>query len=156
MQFNSVQFMAFFPVVIALYFLFPKKARGIWLLIASYYFYMSWNIRYALLMGMSTLITYLSGILISAFSKNDIRNGATKKRLTVIICIVLNLGILAIFKYGNFAIESINTLLQAFHIRIIQKEIDLLLPVGISFYTFQALGYIVDVYRGGVLEKNFP
>lgn len=157
MQFNSVQFMVFFPLVITIYFLIPKKARGTWLLIASYYFYMSWNARYALLIGTSTLITYLSGILISAFSKDALKSDAVKKRVTVAICIVLNLGILAVFKYGNFAIESINTLLETFNIRIIQSKIDLLLPVGISFYTFQALGYIIDVYRGDVeAEKNFP
>lgn len=156
MQFNSVQFMVFFPIVIAIYFLIPQKARGTWLLIASYYFYMGWNARYALLIGTSTLVTYLSGILISAFSKGDLKNSAVKRRVTVMICIVLNLGILAVFKYGNFAIETINTLLEVFNISIIQRKIDLLLPVGISFYTFQALGYIIDVYRGDVeAEKNF-
>lgn len=157
MQFNSVQFMIFFPIVIAFYFLIPKKTRGIWLLIASYYFYMSWNARYALLMGGSTLITYLSGILISIFSRNDLKSGTAKKRIVMVICIVLNLGILAVFKYGNFVIESINTLFGAFHIQVIQRKIDLLLPVGISFYTFQALGYIIDVYRGDIeAETNLP
>ena len=156
MQFNSVDFMVFFPIVIAIYFIIPKKTRTIWLLIASYYFYMSWNVEYAILLGGSTVITYISGILIALFSKECAKNGTIKKRITMVLCIVMNLGILAIFKYGNFAIESINALLSAIHVNTIQRKFDLLLPVGISFYTFQALGYIVDVYRGDVeTEKNF-
>lgn len=149
--------MFFFPIVIAVYFVIPKKLRGWWLLVASYYFYMSWNASYALLIGASTIITYASGIIIHHFSEEDVNNNHNKKRIVVIVCILINLAILAIFKYGNFVIESVNSILNLLHIRVIQKKFDLLLPVGISFYTFQALGYIIDVYRGDVeVETNFP
>ncbi len=153
MQFNSVDFMIFFPVVIAVYFVIPKKLRMFWLLIASYYFYMSWNAVYAVLIGGSTVVTYASGLLFSAYKKGNIEK---KKRLTMIGCIVINLGILALFKYANFGIETINHLLSFLKIEPIGHRLDFLLPVGISFYTFQALGYMIDVYRRDVeVEKNF-
>lgn len=156
MQFNSFDFMFFFPVVLAVYFVIPRKLRAIWLLFASYYFYMSWNAIYALLIGGSTVITYLSGILFSHFSNEDCKSGTFKKRATMILCIVINLGILFVFKYGNFIIDTINSVLKVVHISVIDRRLDLLLPVGISFYTFQALGYIIDVYRGDVeIESNF-
>ncbi|SCZ78624.1 MBOAT family O-acyltransferase [Pseudobutyrivibrio xylanivorans] len=155
MQFNSIDFMVFFPVVLALYFIVPRKCRGLWLLIASYYFYMSWNAKYAVLIGGSTIITYVCGLLVELFSKDDIKNGRRKQQISLAICLIVNLGILAIFKYGNFTIESINTLLKVLHITMINRRFDFLLPVGISFYTFQALGYSIDVYRGEIdAEKN--
>jgi D-alanyl-lipoteichoic acid acyltransferase DltB (MBOAT superfamily) len=149
--------MFFFPVVLALYFIIPKKLRSIWLLIASYYFYMSWNATYALLIGGSTLATYVSGALMDHFNNSTEDKGSVRRKNIAVmaICIVANLAILALFKYGNFAIESLNILLNLLHISVIQTRFNLLLPVGISFYTFQALGYIIDVYRGDVkAEKN--
>jgi len=145
--------MLFFPVVIGVYFVIPKKLRMIWLLVASYYFYMSWNALYALLIGGSTLVTYISGILFSTYKKGNVNK---KRLITMVFCIVLNLGILALFKYGNFAIDTFNTVLNALHISTIDHRFDFLLPIGISFYTFQALGYMIDVYRGDVeVEKSF-
>ncbi len=153
MQFNSVDFMMFFPIVIAVYFVIPKKARMYWLLISSYYFYMSWNAVYALLIGGSTVATYVSALLFAKFSKTE--NATIKKRIVMIVCICLNLGILALFKYGNFAIESVNRILTYINVSTVDWRHDFLLPVGISFYTFQALGYMIDVYRGEVeVEKN--
>jgi D-alanyl-lipoteichoic acid acyltransferase DltB (MBOAT superfamily) len=143
--------MAFFPVVIAIYFIIPRKIRYIWLLVASYYFYMSWNAIYATLIGGSTLVTYVCGRLLG-------RSGETvrRKKLIMALCIVINLAILALFKYGNFAIGSLNLILRRLHVSVISHRFDLILPVGISFYTFQALGYIIDVYRGEVkVEKSF-
>ena len=155
MQFNSVDFMIFFPIVLVIYFLIPKKVRKIWLLLASYFFYMSWNAKYAVLIGGSTLITYFCGIVLSKLNLKDY-DVSTKKKVTVILCAVLNLGVLVIFKYGNFFIDSINAVLSVFGISVIERKFDLLLPVGISFYTFQALGYIIDVYRKDIeAEKNF-
>ncbi|MDE6971154.1 MAG: MBOAT family protein, partial [Eubacterium sp.] len=145
MQFNSVDFMIFFPIVIAVYFVIPKKARMYWLLISSYYFYMSWNAVYALLIGGSTVATYVSALLFAKFSKTE--NATIKKRIVMIVCICLNLGILALFKYGNFAIESVNRILTYINVSTVDWRHDFLLPVGISFYTFQALGYMIDVYR---------
>lgn len=156
MQFNSIDFMIFFPIVIAAYFVIPNKCRTVWLLIASYYFYMSWNAKYALLIGGSTIITYGSGLIMGRYSNVDDKAGSRKRKLTLLLCVSLNLGVLALFKYGNFAIESLNALLGLAHITAIASRFDLLLPVGISFYTFQAMGYIIDVYRGDInVEKNF-
>ena len=148
MQFNSIDFMLFFPVVTAVYFMVPGKLRMYWLLLASYYFYMSWNAAYALLIGGSTVITYGSALLFERF------HGKQAKKAVMILCICINLGILTLFKYGNFAIDTINMLASNAGMHI-HYRFDFLLPVGISFYTFQALGYMIDVYRGDVeAERN--
>ena len=152
MQFNSFDFMIFFPVVLAVYFVIPRRGRQIWLLLASYYFYMSWNAVYALLIGASTVLTFFCGILVERFSEEA---GARKKqKLVLAACIVLNLSILAVFKYGNFAIESVEALLRLLHVSVTESRLNLLLPVGISFYTFQALGYSIDVYRGEIKAEK--
>lgn len=152
MQFNSVDFMVFFPIVLSVYFIVPPKTRKLWLLIASYYFYMSWNAGYAFLIGGSTVITYCGGLLMG----KSLRGEQKKKKLIMVLCIAMNFGVLAVFKYANFTVESLNFLLRAAHITPIRRRFDLLLPVGISFYTFQALGYIIDVYREDVkAETNF-
>ena len=151
MEFNSINFMIFFPVVLALYFVIPKALRQIWLLAASYYFYMSWNARYALLIAASTLITYVSGIAIERYRES----GRTGRRLTVLFsCLGINLGILLFFKYGNFLIASLDRGLELLHIGSVDQRFYFLLPVGISFYTFQALGYTIDVYRGDVRAET--
>ena len=151
MEFNSINFMIFFPVVLALYFVIPKALRQIWLLAASYYFYMSWNARYALLIAASTLITYVSGIAIERYRDS----GRTGRRLTVLFsCLGINLGILLFFKYGNFLIASLDRGLELLHIGSVDQRFYFLLPVGISFYTFQALGYTIDVYRGDVRAET--
>lgn len=156
MQFNSVDFMIFFPAVVAVYFVIPPPLREYWLLIASYYFYMGWNAKYALLIGSSTAITYVSGLLLDrADHTKEERAGKLQKKLVLAVCMAVNLGILAVFKYGNFAINSVNYILSKMHVSAVERRFDLLLPVGISFYTFQALGYIMDVYRNDVeVEKN--
>ncbi len=151
MEFNSINFMIFFPVVLALYFVIPKTLRQIWLLAASYYFYMSWNARYALLIAASTLITYVSGIAIERYRDS----GRTGRRLTVLFsCLGINLGILLFFKYGNFLIASLDRGLELLHMGSVDQRFYFLLPVGISFYTFQALGYTIDVYRGDVRAET--
>lgn len=148
MLFNSIDFLIFFPLVVLVYFLIPKKVRYIWLLIASYYFYMCWNPKYALLMLTSTLITYVCARIIDRDRVN--------KRVVSILCLTGNLGILALFKYANFFLDNLNRVLKLLDIEIIDKRLDLLLPVGISFYTFQALSYFIDVYRGTIkAEKSF-
>ena len=154
MQFHSVTFMVFFPLVLAVYFIIPKRLRMYWLLLASYYFYMSWSARYAILIGGSTVVTYCSALLFSRFTEQE--NGSKRKNAVLIACLCINLGILAIFKYGNFGIDSLNRILTLFGLSLIPGRLHFLLPVGISFYTFQALGYMIDVYRGDVeAEKNF-
>lgn len=160
MQFNSIDFMLFFPIVVLLYFVMPKKLKTVWLLLSSYYFYMSWNAEYAILIGGSTVITYISGLLMSGSLRPEFEGGGERnqvfKKIVMVSCITVNLGVLAVFKYGNFFLASINSVLSICHISLIPGKFDLLLPVGISFYTFQALGYVVDIYRGDIkAEKNF-
>lgn len=149
MSFNSIHFMCFFPVVVLIYFLIPQKVKYIWLLISSYYFYMSWNPRYAILIAVSTIVTYLSGILIDKAEKY----GA--KKIWVALSFVINLAILFYFKYFDFFIDNLNRVITKFGVTAVTKPFDVLLPVGISFYTFQALSYTMDVYRGELKpEKN--
>ena len=150
MQFNSIHFLIFFPVVLAVYFIVPKKLRYLWLLAASYYFYMSWNTKYAVLIAFSTVVTYLTGILIEQIGLEEGKQWQRLKKITLFLGISSNLAILFLFKYLDFAVDNINTLLESFGFTIIEKEFDFLLPVGISFYTFQALGYVIDVYRKNV------
>lgn len=153
MQFNSFDFMLFFPVVLAVYFLIPTKGRNIWLLLASYYFYMSWSPKYALLIGFSTIVTYVCGILIEKWREAG-NIGRSRIKWLLIFGITINLMILAVFKYGNFALESVDMLLRRMHIATIDSRLNLLLPVGISFYTFQALGYVIDVWRGEIKAEK--
>lgn len=143
MLFNSLQFLIYFPIVILVYFIIPHKLRWAWLLLASYYFYMCWNPKYALLMLFSTIITYLSGILIHRF-----RDSTNVKKVWVALSFTINLSILFMFKYYNFLVGSIIEGLDKLDIFIEMPAFNYLLPVGISFYTFQALSYTMDIYRG--------
>lgn len=149
MLFNSIEFLVFFPVVIVIFFIIPRKLRCIWLLIASYYFYMSWNPKYATLIAISTLITFISGLLI------EISKTKRGKQFVAAASLISNLSILAIFKYLNFALQTLSDIGSCLGLETIDRRLDLLLPVGISFYTFQALSYTIDVYRGDIkAEKN--
>ncbi len=154
--FNSLHFLLFFPIVSLCYFLLPHKLRWIWLLIASYYFYMAWNPYYAVLMAISTIITYLSGLLITRTNMiSDDKKRVFQRKLWVALSFSSNFAILFFFKYFDFAIVNINRILSCFEIQTVQPAFDVLLPVGISFYTFQALSYTMDVYRGEIYaEKN--
>lgn len=156
MSFNSIQFFIFFPIVTIIYFLIPSKIKYLWLLIASYYFYISWNPRYAFLIGFSTIITYLSGLIMGHFNDIYDKNKAKKlKKICVLFSCIINLGILFIFKYFNFFLEGFNFVFNSFNYSLPISSLDLLLPVGISFYTFQALSYTIDVYRNDIpCEKN--
>ena len=148
MLFNSFSFLVFFPVVTLLYFVIPKKLRCAWLLAASYYFYMSWNAKYAVLIAASTLITFVSGILIE---KAGTQHG---RRCVAAASLISNLAILAVFKYADFALRTVSFLTDHLGLGSINHRIDLLLPVGISFYTFQALSYTIDVYRGNIKAEK--
>ncbi len=156
MLFNSIDFMIFFPVVVGVYFLIPRRARYLWLLLSSYYFYMSWNPEYALLIAGSTLATYGSGRLLARLQEAPARpKTSLYKKWVVAVCLAVNLGILVFFKYSDFILNNLNHMLSVLGVARIQRKFDILLPVGISFYTFQALGYTIDVYRGAVkAEKN--
>lgn len=153
MLFNSLDYLVFFPLVLLIYFVLPKKIRYLWLLAASYYFYACWNAKYALLLLTSTAVTYLSGLLVASAQS---RQKTGEKKLWVALSLVINLGILAVFKYAGFAAQNLNALFAALGSGARVSAPDVLLPVGISFYTFQALSYTLDVYRGNLpAEKNF-
>lgn len=111
------------------------------LLIASYYFYMNWNANYAVLIAFSTLVTYVSGLLLGKTEKQ------TSRKIIVGMSFTINLLILFFYKYFNFLSDAIESILIFLGVKINLPELSLLLPVGISFYTFQALSYTVDVYR---------
>ncbi len=157
MLFNSIEFLIFFPIVLLLYFALPNKAAKMWLLIASYYFYMCWNAKYALLIFFSTVVTWLSGLILE-YLKHSIPDGKRAdfyKKLTVAASFILNLSILFYFKYINLLMDILNNLFSMVHIQLSAPMFDIILPVGISFYTFQALGYTIDVYRDEIpAEKN--
>lgn len=157
MLFNSFSFLIFFPIVTLFYFILPQKIRYIWLLLASYYFYMSWNPKYALLLLFSTVITYMSGLLMGKAAKQKKKNVSMRlKKGSVALSFALNLSILFFFKYFDFAMDNLNAVLSAFGMQLLNPSFDVLLPVGISFYTFQALSYTMDVYREQIpVEKNF-
>lgn len=156
MIFNSLEFLIYFPIVIFMYFLLPFRFRWIWLLGASYYFYMNWNPKYAILMATSTVVTYLSGILIEKANEILEKDKRDKRRkLWIFLSFSINLLILFFFKYFNFLGENLTYLFSKLNIGFKVPNFDILLPVGISFYTFQALSYTMDVYRGDVkAQKN--
>lgn len=155
MQFTSFEFLIFFPVVVLLYYVMPRKLRQLWLLLASYYFYMSWNAKYGILILLSTVITYLCALIMEpAKTKNTQRK--VKRKVILIMAIISNLALLVFFKYFYFLYDTIATVCSVVGIKMGTPSLEIVLPVGISFYTFQALGYTIDVYRGTVkAEKNF-
>lgn len=158
MLFHSMQFLFFFPTVLIIYFVIPEKIKHIWLLIASYYFYMCWNAKYVILLFYSTIVTYISGILIEKIKQKNwkLSYKIRYKKIIVALSLILNLGILFYFKYINFTLDIIVHLLKLVHIELTIPMFDIVLPVGISFYTFQALSYTLDVYWDEIYaEKNF-
>ncbi len=142
MLFNSIEFVLFLPIVIIFYYLIPSKYRWILLLTASYYFYMCWKIEYIILIITSTLIDYFSALQMEKTKKKVV------KRFFLILSLITNLGLLFSFKYFNFFSESVNILFNKINIAYQTPELNVLLPVGISFYTFQTLSYSIDVYMG--------
>ena len=158
MLFNSIEFLIFFPIVVLIYFIIPEKIKHLWLLAASYYFYMCWNAKYALLILTSTVITYASGLLIERVKRSsyEAAKQTVLKKCVVAGSFVINLGILFYFKYINFALSILTSALAKIHIQLNVPVFDIILPVGISFYVFQALSYTMDVYRDEIYaEKNF-
>ena len=137
MLFNSLDFLIFFPIVTLVYFVLPHRVRWVWLLIASYYFYMCWNPRYALLMATSTAITFLSGLLIHRSNQiPDAKRRAWMRRLWVALSFGSNLAILFFFKYWDFFWDNLEALFALGGVALHKPVFDVILPVGISFYTF--------------------
>ena len=148
MLFNSLEFLVFLPIVFLLYwFVFRGRHwQNLLIVIASYVFYGCWDWRFLLLIAFTTLCSFGSGILIENYADQR------KKQKIVSACnIIINLGILCVFKYFNFFVENLEALLLStlgYHLD--RLTLDIILPVGISFYTFQALSYSIDVYRGSI------
>lgn len=145
MLFNSAEFLLFFPVVFALYFALPSRWRWLLLLVASYVFYAFWNPAYLLLIWLSTVVDY-----VAARRMGD-SDSQTDRRRYLFLSLAVNLGLLFTFKYFNFFRDTLVSVGFEFI-----PALDLLLPVGISFYTFQTLSYTIDVYRGAIgPERHF-
>ncbi len=149
MLFNSLEFIIFLPIALAIYFILPARGRWVFVLIASYYFYTSWRVAYLFLLLLSTVTDYICS---RGIERNDCRS--VKKRYLWVSC-GINLGLLFFFKYFDFVNGFVRSLLGVVGISYPVPDLELTLPVGISFYTFQTLGYTVDVYKGRVqAEKN--
>jgi len=167
MSFVSFYFLIFIAVVIIVYYITPKKVRWIVLLAASYIFYALNDIRALFFIIATTCTVFYTGILLDKlhaeekgviagigadFGKEERKRHKylyiKKRRKAAAFALLLNFGILAVLKYSTFFIESFNSLLPRLHGSAELPYVNLLLPLGISFYTFQSLGYIIDVYRG--------
>jgi D-alanyl-lipoteichoic acid acyltransferase DltB (MBOAT superfamily) len=141
MVFNSFSFLVFFPLVTIIYFLLPHKFRWIHLLVSSCIFYMFFIPVYILILIFTIVIDYFAGILI------DQAQGRRRKAF-LLMSIVANVGVLAIFKYYNFFLGNMNWVADLFHIKLDIPYLNIILPIGLSFHTFQAMSYTIEVYRG--------
>jgi alginate O-acetyltransferase complex protein AlgI len=139
--FNSVDFYLFFPVVTAGYFLLPFRFRWIWLLAASCWFYMAFVPVYILILGVTILVDYTAGIWIA-------RSEGRRRKWLLVASIVVNVGVLAIFKYLGFLNANLEALAHFLGWNYPLGPLHLLLPIGLSFHTFQSMAYTIEVYRG--------
>ena len=144
MLFNSIDFAVFLPIVFILYWVVSKyslKTSNILIVVASFIFYGWWDWRFLFLILISILIDYFIGLWIDRTEQKG------KRKLILWISIIVNLGILGFFKYYNFFIDNFHTLFSFFGSEIKINSLNIILPVGISFYTFQTLSYTIDIYR---------
>lgn len=141
MLFNSLHFLVYFPIVAAVYFLIPHRVRWAWLLAASYYFYMCWKPAYVAVIWLLTIVDYIAGRVIAGASTQ------ARRRLFLGISLASNLGLLFFFKYFNFVNDTLRTVTESFDVLYGIPDLDVILPIGISFHTFQALNYTIDIYR---------
>src|SRR6476646_9266324 len=149
MLFNSIQFCFFFILVTTFYFILPHKYRWFLLLAASCYFYMVFVPIYIFILGFTIVVDYFAGIYIE-------KSQGRKRKLFLAASLIANIGVLAIFKYYNFINNNITLLVHGFGWENPIPYLSILLPVGLSFHTFQAMSYTIEVYRGKqVAEKKF-
>ena len=147
MVFNSLAYLVFFPIVIAIYFLTPVRFRWFVVLVGSYFFYMSWKPVYGLLLFATTLVDWSLALWMAKYAD------LSRRRRILIVSIVMNLAVLFFFKYFNFISISFWSIFGFSGAPLIVR---IALPIGISFYTFQSLAYMIDVYRGDLKpERNF-
>ena len=153
MLFNSINFALFLPIVFLLYWFVAKnnlKFQNVLLLVASYYFYACWDYRFLFLLIFSTLLDYYSGIKIENSSSEN------QRKFWFWLSIGINLGFLGVFKYYNFFVDSIQDVVSVFGHKIDMWTLKVILPVGISFYTFHGLSYVIDIYKKRIAaERNF-
>jgi alginate O-acetyltransferase complex protein AlgI len=153
MLFNSINFAIFLPIVFILYWLICNKSlriQNILLLVSSYFFYACWDWRFLFLLIFSTFLDYFTGI------KMHNSTNSNYKKVWFWVSVSINLSFLGIFKYYNFFAESFSTALSQIGIQINPLTLNIVLPVGISFYTFHGLSYVIDIYKGRInAEKNF-
>lgn len=144
MLFNSFEFLVFLPIVFLLYwFVFkPLKWQNLFVVAASYLFYGWWDWRFLILIAITTFCSFASGMLLERYEGQ-----CSRQKWISFINILLNLLILCAFKYYNFFGENLEELFRAFGMQLDWVTLDILLPVGVSFYTFQALSYTIDVYQ---------
>lgn len=149
MSFNSLAFLIFLPITVILYWLLPQRFRWIMLLIASYIFYLSWNFYLVFLIVFTTGVSYAAGILLEKYKSKKIKN------LCLVSTLICCLGTLFFFKYFVFGVNLVIDVANLFGANFGEFTFELILPVGISFYTFQTLSYVIDVYRGKIgAEKH--
>ena len=150
MTFNSWEFLLFYPIVALLYFVLPRKLKWPMLLVASYYFYMCYQAELVFLIFGTTLVSWVASNIIERSKSRRV------KRFWLAVTLFVCLGVLFFYKYFNFLSGSVTGILGSLGVEIGSFTLDLLLPVGISFYTFQTLSYVIDVYRGDIkTERNF-
>ncbi|MEM7233968.1 MAG: MBOAT family protein, partial [Planctomycetota bacterium] len=147
--FSSFEFLHFFLIAYGVYILLPHRRQNVWLLGASYVFYASWDPRFLALIVGSTIVDYFCG--------RKIEEGSPKEKRTFLcVSLVANLGALAFFKYSNFFIDSVSAALSQWGFDPLSFRLHVILPVGISFYTFQTMSYSIDIYRGELkATRNF-
>lgn len=175
MVFNSLNFFIFFPIVAILYYLIPGKHQWKFLLAASYFFYLFASLKFGVFLISTTATTYVAAIQMgkitgyqnsmlqqnrSLFTKEQVKElkaqCKNQKKQIMVLLLFVNFGILAFLKYFNFFTKSVNGIFSAVHSPISLPVLKLFLPLGISFYTFQAMGYLIDVYRGKYPPEQNP
>lgn len=151
MNFNSLAFLIYLPVVVGVYWLLPHRGRKYWLLAASYFFYGYWNPAFLPLLLFSTAVDYLC-----ALGMDRHPDDPTLRKVLLLTSIFMNLGLLFTFKYADFFARTVNTLCEGMSLSYRVPQLGLILPVGISFYTFQTMSYTIDVYRGDFPAEKDP
>lgn len=174
MSFTTLHFFLFLAMGVLIYYLLPKKLQWVWLLVLSYLYYFTFSIKTSVFLIFTTVVTYTGGILLTrmnesskaylAANKETLDRAAKKaykekvkknKRRVVVAMLLLCFGLLGVVKYLNFVIENIDALVLAVGHGQYFEPVSIILPLGISFYTFQSISYIIDVYQGKYsAEKN--
>ena len=150
MLFNSIAFLFFLPIVVLLYFTISGRYRWFLLLFASCFFYMFFKPIYIAILGFTIVVDYFAGMAIEGANEN------ARKRIWLILSIIVNVGVLVLFKYYNFLNENVVNLFAFFGVAIHPRFLTIILPIGLSFHTFQAMSYTIEVYRGNQkAERHF-